>query len=480
MYASDEVRLLGPEVGSLDQHIGGGGGRGRDAAVLLGPAETVNEVDASGLRGRGGAGFPTGRKWRAIARYDSDTRPPAVVVNAAEGEPGTFKDRSLLRTNPYQVLEGALIAAFAIDADRVIVATKSSFTREIERLRAAAGELDNAGWLDDVMVEVFEGPGEYLYGEETGLLEVLDGREPFPRVAPPFRHGVDEIGEGGESAADIEMADPDASTQAPPTLVNNVETFANVPLVLAEGPSWYRGVGTDESPGTVVCTITGRTARHGVGEVALGTPLREVVERVGGGARPGREIVAVMSGVANALLPADRLDTPVSYEAMTAAGSGLGAAGFIVFDDETDLVAVAHGVARFLSVESCGQCTPCKQDGLAIAAALDRMRASDPDPDDLETVRRRVRTVTDGARCYLAQQQQDVIGSILALFPDALARHAAGTVAPADVEPIAPLADIVEGNAVLDTDELRKQPDWSYEEPWSGQSPVDRVDQRAD
>ena len=480
MYASDAVRLLGPEVGSLDEHIGGGGGRGRDAAVLLGPAETVNEVDASGLRGRGGAGFPTGRKWRAIARYDSDIRPPAVVVNAAEGEPGTFKDRSLLRTNPYQVLEGALIAAFAIDADRVIVATKSSFTREIERLRAAAAELDRAGWFDGVMVEVFEGPGEYLYGEETGLLEVLDGREPFPRVAPPFRHGVDEIGEGGESAADIEMADPDPSTGAAPTLVNNVETFANVPLVLAEGPSWYRSVGTDESPGTVVCTITGRTRRHGVGEVPLGTPLRDVIEEIGDGPNPGREIVAVMSGVANALLPADRLDTPVSYEAMTAAGSGLGAAGFIVFDDETDLVAVAHGVARFLSVESCGQCTPCKQDGLAIAAALDRMRTSDPDPDDLETLRRRVRTVTDGARCYLAQQQQDVIGSILALFPDAITDHAGATAAPADVAPIAPLVDIVDGSAILDLDELRKQPDWTYDEPWSGESPADRIDQRAE
>ena len=476
--ASADVQwLLGSPVGSLDDYVGAGGGRGRDAAALLGRAETVNEVDASGLRGRGGAGFPTGRKWRAIARYESDVQAPPVVVNAAEGEPGTFKDRALLRTNPYRVLEGALIAAFAVGADRIIVATKSSFTREIERLRDAADELDRAGWLDGILLEVFEGPSEYLYGEETGLLEVIDGREPFPRIAPPFRHGVDEI---GESAADVEMADPNPATEAAPTLVNNVETLANVPLILAEGPSWYRCVGTEESPGSVVCTVTGRTQRHGVGEFALGTPLRAVIDDVGGGARPGREIVAVMSGVANALLPGSLLDTPLSYEAMNAAGSGLGAAGFIVFDDETDVVAVAHGVSRFLAVESCGQCIPCKQDGLAIADALDRLRTSDAAPDDLDVVRRRVRTVTDGARCYLAQQHQDVVSSILELFPDVLAAHADGAAPPADLEPIAPLVDIVDGDAVLDDLQLRKQPDWEYEEPWSGQSPADRIDQRAE
>jgi NADH:ubiquinone oxidoreductase subunit F (NADH-binding) len=258
--------------------------------------------------------------------------------------------------------------------------------------------------------------------------------------------------------------------------VNNVETLANVPGILAEGPDWFRSVGTAESPGTVVCTVTGRTRRHGVAEVAMGTPLDEVIDHIGGGPRTGR-VVAVMSGVANPLLPGDRLDTPVSYEGMVAAGTGLGAAGFIVFDQATDVVAVAHGVARFLAVESCGQCTPCKQDGLAIAAALDRLRRSDAEPDDLTVVEDRLATVADGARCYLATQHQLVVSSALALFPDAVAGHAHGDAPAAEVELIVPIVDIVEGAAVLDDGQLAKQPDWSFDAEDSGQSPADRFDQ---
>ena len=171
------------------------------------------------------------------------------------------------------------------------------------------------------------------------------------------------------------MADALDVTDAPPTLVNNAETMAHVAAILANGPQWYREVGTDESPGTILCTVSGDTRRHGVAEVPMGTPLREIVERIGGGARSGQRVVAVMSGVANELVLEDELDTPASYEAMAAVGSGLGAAGFIVFDDTTDFAAVAQGVSRFLAVESCGQCTPCKQDGLALAELLDRVRA---------------------------------------------------------------------------------------------------------
>lgn len=466
--------LPGLPVEGLEDYVARGGGRGLATARRLGAAAVVDEVEAAGLRGRGGAGFPTGTKWRTVAGYGSAALPATVVVNGAEGEPGTFKDRAIMRANPYAVVEGALVAALAVGADRVVIALKAGFVRERARLERAIAEIDAAQWNDRVALAVVAGPDEYLFGEETALLEVLDGRPPFPRIAPPFRHGVDEVGPAPEEPAGAVMALP-GPAGAPPTLANNVETMANVPGILAEGADWYRSVGTAESPGTIVCTITGSTQRHGVGEFAMGTPLEEVVDSVGNGPRKGRRLVAAMSGVANPLLPAELFGTPLSYEAMASVGSGLGAAGFIVFDDDTDLAAVAAGVSRFLAVESCGQCTPCKQDGLAIAAMLDRIRRSEATEHDLAGMADRVRTVADEARCYLAQQHQRVVDSVLRLFPDALRAHVAGG-APAEPVAIVPVVDIGDdGRAVLDERQLGKQPDWSYDEVDSGKTPVDRL-----
>jgi NADH:ubiquinone oxidoreductase subunit F (NADH-binding) len=476
----DQPRVLDAvPIVSLDAYRAARGGMGLEAARRLGPAGVIDEVDASGLRGRGGAGFPTGRKWRTVAAYETPDVPAVVAVNAAEGEPGSFKDRAIIRANPYRVIEGALIAAHAVAADRVVIATKASFAREVEVLETAAKDIVAAGWNDGVEVSVLAGPSEYLYGEETALLEVLDGREPFPRLAPPWRRGVDDVplhpGGAVRWSAAVELATPERDFPVAPALVDNVETIANVPGILAEGADWFRELGTAESPGSIVCTISGRTARAGVAEVAMGTSLAAVIEAVGGGARTGRQFVAALSGVANALIPASQFDTPLTYEAMRAIGSGLGAAGFIIFDDATDLVAVAHAVARFLAVESCGQCTPCKQDGLAISDALDRVRRSDAKVDDLDVVERRLRTVTDGARCALAQQQQTVVGSVLRLFPDAFRAHARNEVPGAPREVIAEIVDIVDGVARLDEHHLEKQPDWSYDAVDSGQAPADRL-----
>ena len=475
-----EPRILDPEpVPTLKDYVDGGGGRGLDVARRLGPIGVIDHVEAAGLRGRGGAGFTTGLKWRTVAENLSAVVPPTVVVNAAEGEPGTFKDRAILRRNPYKVLEGALVAASAIGADRVILALKASFTTELERVRAAITDARASGWADGVELLVVEGPSHYLYGEETALLEVVSGRQPFPRIAPPFRHGAEEVGGDTVSAAEVTMAGPDNPTVAPPTLVNNVETLANVGGIMAEGPDWYRSLGTAESPGTIVCTVTGRTRRHGVAEFPMGTPLRQVIEAIGGGTDPGERVVAVMSGVANPLLPASMLDAPVSYEGMQSAGAGLGSAGFIVFDETTDLAAVASGVSRFLSVESCGQCTPCKQDGLAIAALLDQLRRSTFDGHDLAVVEDKLATVADSARCYLASQHQLVIESILRLFPEEIRAHLTGGAAEAPIEVIAPILDLHDDRAVLDQGHLDKQPDWTADAIDSGQAPADRIDQRA-
>ena len=208
----------------------------------------------------------------------------------------------------------------------------------------------------------------------------------------------------------------------------------------------------------------------------MGTPLQDVLDTIGGGAIDGCRLVAAMSGVANPLVPAAQFDTPISYEAMAAIGAGLGTGGFIVFDDTTDLVAVAHGVARFLAVESCGQCTPCKQDGLSIAAILDKLRTSTCHPDERRELDARLANVAYGARCNLATQQQVVIGSVLSLFPDAVAGHLDGSIGPVEPELIAPIVDIVDGVVRLDEHHARKQPDWTYHEHDSGRSPADRLD----
>lgn len=461
-----ERLLAGNPVASLERWIEHGGGQGLDAARRMGAEALVATVDASGLRGRGGAGFPTATKWRTVLEYHTNGLTTPVVINGAEGEPGTFKDRAILRHNPYQVVEGALIAAAAVGADWIIFGLKASFDKELTALRRAIDEVTAAGWADGVTVDVKEGPASYLYGEETALLEVIDGRDPFPRVAPPWRRGVDDGATPGDVA---------------PTLVNNVETIANLPGIAARGPEWFREVGTDTSPGTIVCTISGAVQRDAVGEIPMGTTLRDAIHIIGGGPRKERDIVAVLGGVSNAVITAEHLDVPLTYEDMAAAGSGLGSCGFLVFDDRTDFVAVAHGVARFLAVESCGQCTPCKEDGKSIAAGLDRMRRSDAEPEDLDVVLEKLDTVVDGARCFLAQQHQTVVRSIVAAFHGQFRAHADGTTPPVESTPIAEILDL-QGEAVLiDERQLRKQPDWTYNEIDSGASPADRIDtERAD
>lgn len=477
-------RVLHPRpTRSLEEYRRKGGGLGLAAARRVDPLSLIEELDASGLRGRGGAGFPTGRKWRTVRENRSSTEPSTVVVNGAEGEPGTFKDRTILSNDPYQVLEGALIAARALDADQVIFALKRSSQDQTARVRKAIEEARAAGWAEGIEVLVFEGPSEYLYGEETALLETIDGRYPFPRIAPPFRRGVREIVEfdadvasGSGLAAHVEMAGPSPEAIAPPTLVNNVETLANVPRIIARGAAWFRTEGTDASPGTVVCTVTGRTLRHGVGEVILGTPLRDVIQAIGGGPRPGQRIKAVMSGVSNALIPASLLDTPVSYEALAGIGSGLGSAGFIVFDETTDMAAVAAGVSRFLAVESCGQCTPCKQTGLFLADLLARLSRSKPTANDAAAIDKAVARVAERARCYLATQHQVVVRSVLDLFPEEIQAHLHGDAEGVEPELIAELLDITAGAAVPDASHRHKQPDWTYDDRYSGKWPADWLD----
>ena len=453
-------RVLYPQpIISLADFVKRRGGQGIAAALEMEPAAIIEVITAAGLRGRGGAGFPTGVKWTTVAGNRQPDVPTTVIVNAAEGEPGTFKDRTILRRNPYVVIEGALIAARAVGADLVVFAMKRSFAGEVDRTRAAIEEVEDAGWSEGVKLVVFEGPDEYLYGEESALLETIDGRWPFPRIVPTFRRGI------------VTEATVDAPSA--PALVNNTETLANVARIIARGPIWFRNLGTDASPGTMVCTVTGRTRFHGVGEVQMGSPLREVIDDIGGGPRPGRTIKAVLSGVANGVITASMLDTPVSYEGMAAIGSGLGSGAFIVFDDTVDMASVAAGVARFLAVESCGQCSPCKLDGIALSNALVELSSSNGGEHGYGVVRKKLDTIADRSRCYLATQQQLVVGSILRHFGDEMAAHASGGAEPVAPELIAELLDIRGGRAYLDERHRQKQWDWSYNPRDSGTVPVE-------
>ena len=478
-------RVLWPKtIETLQEYVDRRGGAGLEAARRMSAEELISELEASGLRGRGGAGFPTGRKWRTMVENRSTEEPTTVVVNGAEGEPGTFKDRSILRRCPYHVIEGALIAARAVGADHIVFGLKKSFAREVALVRGAINEVKAAGWAEGIHFEVFEGPDEYLYGEETALLEAIDGRFPFPRLAPPFRRGVERHSKRAAGAASgsgvssrVELAGPQDELVAPPALVDNVETLANVPRIMARGARWYRTLGTEKSPGTITVTVTGASRRHGVAEVMMGTTLRKVIQMVGGGARPGHRIKGVLPGVANGIIPAELLDTPVTYEHLSEIGSGLGSAGFIVLDETVDMPALAAGVSRFLGVESCGQCTPCKLGGLELAELLRTVSLSEAGDHHLEQAATRAATVSDRARCYLAHQHQVVMQSIMQRYSHEFEAHVAGTIGPVEPYLIAELIDIEDGVAQVDERFLEKQPDWSFDETSTGKNPADRLGQ---
>ena len=448
---------------SVDAYVAAGGGRALTAARDRGGEWVLDELDRAGLRGRGGAGFPAGRKWRSVASGGAALGDRYVVANGAEGEPGTFKDRPLLRANPYQVLEGLSVAATVVGAREAFVAVKASFGPEIEALERALREMADADLLCDAPVTLIAGPEEYLFGEEKALLEVIEGNDPMPRWLPPYVHGLyattpQEGWSAGSATIDADAAAPVGSN---PTLVTNVETLANVPLIVTRGAEWYRTLGTRETPGPLICTVVGDVMHAGFAEIEPGTTLREVIDRVGGGVRAGRRVKAVLSGVSNPVLPAAQLDAPVSYEGLAAAGGGLGSAGFIVYDDTRSMVAVAQMVSRFLYVESCGQCRACKFGCGEITRQLDQIAEAHGDMRDIESIGERLLGITDQNRCFLGEEEQRVIASLLRSFPEDFTAELEGA-PPLEPLPVPKIVDIHDGVAIYDENQMRKQPDWTY------------------
>jgi NADH-quinone oxidoreductase subunit F len=439
------VALLDHAPGSFDQYLRLGGGRGLQRALSSPPEAAIEEVTRSGLRGRGGAGFPTGDKWRNVRTSGSGTR--YTVCNGAEGEPATFKDRMLLRTNPYQVLEGLAVAAYAVGAEAAFIGLKEGFQPEIEAVERALEEMRTEGAVGSVPISLVLGPDHYLYGEETGLLEAIEGKDPLPRVARPFMLGLN-----GTAAAEN------------PTAVNNVETLANVPWILAEGADWLRATGTDGSPGTMCMTVTGDVRREGVFEVPLGTSLRDLLFNAAGGPFEDRELKVIVPGASSTVITPEQFDTPLDFDSMRSVGSGLGSGGFAVYDRSACIVEVALLFCRFLFVESCGQCPPCKFGSGEITAYLERFEDGEGELGHLDVMLARAKGVTDGQKCALPTGTSLLAQSVLQVFGEEFRDHVL-THCPRHRNLAVPkIVDFDPDAARFTYDDSyeRKRPDWTY------------------
>uniref|UniRef100_A0A7C4L0Z0 NADH-quinone oxidoreductase subunit F n=1 Tax=Bellilinea caldifistulae TaxID=360411 RepID=A0A7C4L0Z0_9CHLR len=349
----------------------------RKAVTSLQPAEVIQIVKDSGLRGRGGAGFPTGLKWSFCP---NTIWPHYVVANADESEPGTFKDREIMESNPFQFLEGLMIAAFAIQANAAYIYLRGEYWQIGKLLDQKIAELEAAGLLGDhlfgssysLRLYTHMGAGAYICGEETALLESLEGKLGQPRLRPPFPAV--------------------AGLYARPTVINNVETLANVPPIIQNGAAWYRDFGTDKSPGVKVFSLSGHVNRPGNYELPLGTTFRELIYNYGGGIREGRNIKAIMSaGASSSLIIANEkaLDTPMDYESLVGLGASLGSASVIVLDETVNMAWLAHKTTHFFKHESCGKCTPCREGTYWMTHILERIvdgKAVEADVELLQAV----------------------------------------------------------------------------------------------
>jgi NADH-quinone oxidoreductase subunit F len=335
----------GGAVTEIDEYIARGGFAALAKARNMEPDEVIAAVEASGLRGRGGAFFPTGRKWAFVPKPEALPKPHYLVVNADESEPGTFKDREIMLRVPFRFLEGCLIAAHAISAQHVFVYIRGEYEREFEVLRSALEQMHAHGdLLGDATVVLHRGAGAYICGEETALLESLEGKRGQPRTKPPFPAV--------------------AGLYAAPTAVNNVESIATVTCVFEVGPEEYAKIGVPGSTGTRVFSLSGNVVNPGNYELPHGITLRELVYDIGGGIPNGRSLKAIIPGGSSTpILTADDIDTPLDFDSLVAAGSSIGSAGVVVIDDRCCMVQLGIRVSQFYEHESCGKCTPCRAGG---------------------------------------------------------------------------------------------------------------------
>jgi len=399
-----------PSVIGFDGYVAKGGYAGLTAALGMADAEIVELVKASGLRGRGGAGFPTGMKWGFVPRDIG--KPTYVVVNFDESEPGTCNNRELVEHDPHRLLEGAAIAALAIGCETAYIYVRGEYLWQSMVLERAIAEAYASGSLGaDVRgsgkridVVLHRGAGAYICGEETALLNSLEGQRGQPRLRPPFP-AVEGL-------------------FACPTVINNVETLMNVPDIVVRGSDWFRELGTDKSPGTKMVTISGKVERPGNYEIPLGTPFRVVLEELAGGVLGGRALKAwTPGGSSTPMLTAAHVDTRLDYESLAEAGSMLGTAAMMVMDETDCVVDCAARMVRFYAHESCGKCTPCREGSWWATRVLGRLEGGQGRPEDVPVMADLGKNLLFRAFCALADGTASVINSSLAHFRDEYEEH---------------------------------------------------------
>lgn len=381
------------------------------ALQTLGPSGVLEMIKRSGLRGRGGAGFPTGKKWEMVVQRKADRK--YLCCNAAEDEPGTFKDRYLLRSNPHQLIEGAILAAFAIGAPEVYLYINGRYEEEIEFMEQALQTAKERGhWgkqvegtAFSVELKISKSPGTYVAGEETALLEVVEGRSAKPRQKPPYYPAIQGL-------------------YGMPTVVNNAETLSNVAHIIREGVDWFRALGTATSPGTLVFTLTGDVNRPGLYELPLGSSLRELIEIYGGGICGGKQLKAVFpGGPSNTIIAADQIDVALDFDALKAIGSGLGTGAVIVMSEDACMVQSAIQYARFFARESCGQCPPCKLGTAHLSEILEKIESGQGDEKDLQQIEQVCGMVKGRGYCYLLTGASIAVESIFRRFREEYVAH---------------------------------------------------------
>ncbi len=381
-----------PNIASLDVYRAEGGFEAFHKAVAgMQPADVLNEVKASGLRGRGGAGFPAGLKWSFIP---NNLWPHYVVANADESEPGTFKDREIMESNPFQFLEGLMLASYAVQAHDAYIYLRGEFWQIAKLLDGKIAELEAAGLLGDKLfgtdyslrLHTHLGAGAYICGEETALLESIEGNRGQPRLRPPFPAVYGLFGK--------------------PTVINNVETLANVPGIIANGSAWFREQGTEKSPGVKVFSLSGCVNKPGNYELPLGTTFRELIYNYGGGIPEGRSIKAIMpAGASSSLITADdrALDTPMDYESVAALGSALGSASVIVLDDSVNIAWMVNKTVEFFKHESCGKCTPCREGTYWMSHITERIVKGEGGKEDIDLLNTVARNMQGKCLCALGE-----------------------------------------------------------------------------
>ena len=410
--------VINPE--SIEEAMGYGAFQGLEKALKMTPQEVIDEVLASGLRGRGGGGFPSGRKWQFAKNSVSDQK--YVVCNGDEGDPGAFMDRSILEGNPYAVIEGMMIAGYAIGASEGYFYVRAEYPIAVNRLRNAIKQMNEAGILgENIMGTGFSfqahirlGAGAFVCGEETALLNSIEGKRGMPRPRPPFPAVKGLWGE--------------------PTIVNNVETLACVPYILREGAAEFASCGTEKSKGTKVFALGGKVNNVGLVEIPMGTTLRELIYDIGGGIPDGKQFKAIQTGgPSGGCLTAEALDEPIDFDNLVAKGSMMGSGGAIVMDEDNCMVDVAKFYMEFICDESCGKCSPCRIGTKRMLEILTRITEGNGTMQDLEELEELGNTVKNNSLCALGQTAANPIMSTLAHFRDEYIAHIVDKTCPAKV-----------------------------------------------